>query len=145
MDQVEYLLKWMQRHKNIRFTPAELREKVSADFKLKHGKAFGDPGRAARNLVAIRRIQRTAKGAGQCYWYDSDRDSNLPLDFLSSGKKQRAAAWRKFLGSGNEFDSENWESLLSLIEGELSAKDRRELKARLASLLSRTKLNPIVD
>lgn len=145
MDQHEYLLNWMKRHKNIRFTPAELREKVSADFKLKYGTAFGDPGRAARDLFAIRRIQRTARGKGQCYWYDSDRDSNLPLDFLNSEKNKRATAWKKFLGSGTEFDSENWELLLSLIENELSAKDRRELKARLASLLSRTKLNPIVE
>jgi hypothetical protein len=32
-----------------------------------------------------------------------------------------------------------------MMESELSAKERRELKAKLASILSRTKLNPVAD
>jgi hypothetical protein len=145
MNQVEYLLKWMQRHSGVRFAPAELRERVSSDFKTKYGRPFGDPGKAARVLVALRRIQRTEKGTGQSYWYDANKDSKVSLEGVSPGRNQLLEAWKKFLGAGADLDEDNWNSLIQMIESELSAKERRELKAKLASILARTKLNPVAD
>jgi hypothetical protein len=145
MNQVEYLLKWMQRHGGVRFTPAELREQVSSDFKTEYGRSFGDPGKAARVLVALRRIQRTEKGIGQSYWYNASKDSKVSLEGVAPGRNQLLEAWKKFLGSGAELDEDNWDSLFKMMESELSAKERRELKSKLASILSRTKLNPVAD
>jgi len=141
MNQKEFLLEWMQRHEGQRMEPSELRQRAGAEHLRRYGKPFGDVGKAARDLFALGRVQRTPKGALQFYWYDSKKDSKKSLDSRPSANSS-VASWRKFLFRSQSFDRENWLELLNRIEDELGKADRIKVRDALERALSKTSMNP---
>jgi hypothetical protein len=87
VKQVDFALQWFQRQPHKKFTPAEIREFLAADFLAEHGKTFSDPNRAARTLVQAGRLQRSQKGMEQSFWYDPSLDTE-PEEFTSDEKTQ---------------------------------------------------------
>lgn len=141
MNQMKFLLEWMQQHEGQRMAHGEILEHAAAEYLQRYGKRFGDPGKAARDLYALGRVQRTAKGKSQAYWYDSKRDSKKSLDSRPSANAS-VASWRRFLFRSQSFDRENWLELLDRIESELSKADRIKVRDAVARALSRTSMNP---
>ena len=141
MNQKKFLLEWMQQREGQRMTHGEILERAAVEYLRRYGKRFGDPGKAARDLFALGRVQRTHKGASQFYWYDSKRDSKKSLDSRPSANAS-VESWKKFLFRSQSFDRENWLELLNRIESELGTADRIKVRDALAKSLSRTSMNP---
>lgn len=141
MKQTPFLLEWMQQCEGQKMTHGEILERAAAEYSRRYGKRFGDPGRSARELYALGRVQRTDKGKSQVYWYDSKKDSKKSLDSRPSANSS-VASWGKFLFRSNSFDRENWLELLNRIEDELGKADRIKVRDALARALSKTSMNP---
>jgi hypothetical protein len=140
--QRDFLLSWMMSQPNKRFEPGELAELVKAEFLRLYGRPFKDVGKASRELAMLGRIQRTAKGREQRYWYDPDFDSGDELFGQQSNHHSDDAVWNQFLFKGSEVNRANWESLRSKIEKELSVKQARVLVDKISKLLSQSNLKP---
>lgn len=140
--QRDFLLSWMMSQPKKRFEPGQLAELVKADFLRLYGRPFKDVGKASRELAMLGRIQRTAKGPEQRYWYDPDFDSEDEVVGQQSKRCSDEAVWSKFLFGDSELNRANWESLGSKIEKELSVKQARVLVERISKLLSKSNLRP---
>lgn len=125
-----------------RFEPGQLAELVRADFLRLYGRSFKDVGKASRELAMMGRIQRTAKGPEQRYWYDPDFDSEDEVVGQQSRRRSDEELWSKYLFSDSEVNRANWESLGSRIEKELSVKQARVLVERISKILSKSNLRP---
>lgn len=138
----QFLLDWMMARPLKRFTPEQLIEQVKADYKRLHGESFKDVARAARDLAARRRVERTTRGKDQRYWYDPDTDSGKPLIGPAKTPSASEAAWNKYLRGKAGVNRRNWEALRSRIESDLSPAQARTLLSQVSKLLAKSRLTP---
>jgi hypothetical protein len=127
----------MQLREGQRMTHEEILTLAAAEYFRLFNSRFGDPGKTARELFALGRIQRKNKS----YWYDSKLDSRRSLKSQPSGSS-KITSWKKFLFRSQSFDRENWLELLNRIDSELNKADQSKLRDALAKALSKTSMNP---
>jgi hypothetical protein len=137
MNQKRFLLEWLQIREGQRMTHEEILERAASDYLRLLKKRFGDPGKTARQLFALGRIQRK----NRFYWYDSKLDSRKSLQSEPTASA-KTSLWKKFLVPSHSFDRENWLELLSRIDSELSKSDQVKVRDALARALSKTSMNP---
>lgn len=137
MSQRRFLLEWMQIREGQRMKHEVILVRAASDYSRVYNKRFGDPGKTARELFALGRIQRENK----IYWYDSKLDSRKPLQSQPTASA-KTSLWKKFLVPSHTFDRENWLELLSRVNSELSKSDQAKVRDALARALSKTSMNP---
>jgi len=70
MSQLDFLLGFLKKHPNRKFTPEQLRHKMEAAHLRQYGTPFNDVNKAARTLARRGQIQREPANKAKFYWYD---------------------------------------------------------------------------